>query len=147
MSYQCMLELSSQDTVMSPDAVLERKNVPLGLKEKSMKNFLCRIGVGLCFLLMSVCQVSPSLVSSSTEGVRDILLLDEHPELLTPPSSSLQQRAAMPTADAAGYKVRIVYLVPSNRMPQPDAEKILQKYVETIRGWFGDQMERLGYAP
>jgi hypothetical protein len=110
-----------------------------------MKNFVCRTGIGLCFLLMSVCQGTPSFAASSTEGARDTLLLDEHPELLTP-SSSLQQGVATPSADA-GYKVRVVYLVPSNRMPQPDAEKILQEYVGTIQGWFRDQMERLGYAP
>jgi hypothetical protein len=108
-----------------------------------MKNFVC---IALGFLLMSVCQETPSLAASSTAEAKDTLLLDEHPELLTP-SGSLQQRAATPSADAAGYKVRIVYLVPSNRMPQPDAEKILQEYVGTIQGWFGDQMERLGYAP
>src|SRR4030095_13580040 len=74
-----------------------------------MKNFVCRTGIGLSFLLMSVCQGTPSFAASSTEGVRDTFLLDEHPELLTP-SGSLQQRAATPSADAAGYKVRIVYL-------------------------------------
>jgi len=108
-----------------------------------MKNFIC---VALGFLLMSVCQGTPSLAASSTAEAKDTLLLDEHPELLTP-GGSLQQRAATPSAEAAGYKVRIVYLVPSNRIPQPDAEKILQEYVETIQGWFRDQMERLGYAP
>jgi hypothetical protein len=108
-----------------------------------MKKF---VSIALGFLLMTVCQETPSLAASSTAEVKDTLLLDEHPELLTP-NGSLQQRAATPSADAAGYKVRIVYLVPSNRMAQPDAEKILQEYVGTIQGWFADQMERLGYAP
>ena len=111
-----------------------------------MKNFVCRTGVGLCFLLMSLCQGPLGFSVSSAQEMTNILLLDEHPELLTP-TRSLQQRAATATADAVAYKVRIVYLVPSNRMPQPDAEKILQEYVQTIQGWFGDQMERLGYAP
>lgn len=57
-----------------------------------------------------------------------------------------------PDARAQGtdsaYRLRVVYLIPSNRTPpQPDDEKILKDYVLMIQGWYKEQMERMGFGP
>jgi hypothetical protein len=44
------------------------------------------------------------------------------------------------------YKVRIVYLVPSNREPQPDAEKILQRFGLSVQTLYRENMARQGYG-
>jgi hypothetical protein len=49
-------------------------------------------------------------------------------------------------AVANDYKLRIVYMIPSNRSPQPQAEAILQEYVLRMQNWSSDHMERLGYG-
>lgn len=64
-----------------------------------------------------------------------------------------QQRALAPasassptlTGDSIQYKVRIVYLIPSNREPQRNAERILQRYVSIVRALYREEMARLGY--
>ena len=40
------------------------------------------------------------------------------------------------------YKVRIVYLIPSNREPQPDAEKILQRFGLSVQTLYRENMAR-----
>jgi hypothetical protein len=49
------------------------------------------------------------------------------------------------TGDSIQYKVRIVYLIPSNRQPQRNAERILQRYVSMVRALYREEMARLGY--
>ena len=44
------------------------------------------------------------------------------------------------------YKVRIVYLIPSNREPQPNAEHILQRYALRVQTLYRENMARQGYG-
>jgi hypothetical protein len=75
-------------------------------------------------------------------------ILGENPEeraQLAPPDStpSTSLLRDNPNLD---YKIRIVYLIPSNRQAHPEAEKILQTYMLRMQAWFRDHMERLGYG-
>jgi hypothetical protein len=45
------------------------------------------------------------------------------------------------------YRLRIIYMIPSNRSPQPRAEEELQEFVVTMQKWFSERMELLGYGP
>lgn len=45
------------------------------------------------------------------------------------------------------YWLRIIYMIPSNRSPQPGAEETLQDYVVRKQNWLSEHMERLGYGP
>jgi hypothetical protein len=42
--------------------------------------------------------------------------------------------------------VRVAYVIPSNREPQPDAVANLQRIIELYQGWFADQMDRNGFG-
>ncbi len=50
------------------------------------------------------------------------------------------------TINTAGI-VRIAYIIPSNRSPQPQGIKALKNAVMLGRQWFSDQMEQNGYEP
>ncbi|MFI3221035.1 MAG: PKD domain-containing protein [Methylococcales bacterium] len=44
------------------------------------------------------------------------------------------------------YKVRVIYMIPSNRSPQHRAKQKLQDYVVRMQDWYREEMERLGYG-
>jgi hypothetical protein len=46
----------------------------------------------------------------------------------------------------APYQLRVIYLVPSNRAPQPNAEPILKDYVRSLSNWLSRELESLGYS-
>jgi hypothetical protein len=54
------------------------------------------------------------------------------------------QPSLLTTGDT--YKVRIVYMIPSNRLPQPDSVQQLKNFVIRMRAWYGEEMARLGYG-
>ena len=74
------------------------------------------------------------------------VVLGENPLIreLGPPAESPTLRAL---ASTAGYRLRVVYMIPGNRAAQPGAEETLQRFVIRMQDWFRDQMERLGYEP
>ena len=49
------------------------------------------------------------------------------------------------SAEDPGYRVRIVYLIPSNRQPQRNAQELLQRYALRVRRFYREEMARLGY--
>jgi len=61
--------------------------------------------------------------------------------IVTSPSRAFTQSAAGPA-----YKVRIIYLIPSNREPQPNAEQILQRYALRAQTLYRENMARQGYS-
>jgi hypothetical protein len=70
-------------------------------------------------------------------------VLGENPEhrLLRPPIEP-------PSPPNRGtYRVKAVYMVPSNRSIQPGAERMLQSYIVRMQAWFREEMARLGYGP
>ena len=73
-------------------------------------------------------------------------MLGEDPLIreLGPVRESTTLRALEP---AAGYRLRVVYLIPGNRTAQPEAKEVLQGFVVRMQDWFRDHMERLGYTP
>lgn len=56
---------------------------------------------------------------------------------------------ALPTAVAQSdvYEVRLGYVIPENRSPQPNAVRDLRVYMDSLQLWFADQMERNGFGP
>ncbi len=46
-----------------------------------------------------------------------------------------------------GGLVRLGYLVPTNRTPQPNAVKNLQGFISGAQAWYSDQMQRNGFGP
>ncbi|MFZ1746279.1 MAG: PKD domain-containing protein [Nitrospirales bacterium] len=77
------------------------------------------------------------------------VILGENPDRakLQPPELSKIRGGELALPGDTKYVVRIIYLIPSNRTPQADAEKILQKYGLRVQGWFREHMERLGFGP
>jgi hypothetical protein len=47
----------------------------------------------------------------------------------------------------AGHVVRVAYVVPTNRTPQPGALANLRNAMLQYQGWYRDQMERNGFGP
>ena len=45
------------------------------------------------------------------------------------------------------YEVRVGYLIPSNRSPQPNGIANLQAGVSSVRSWYAEQMDRFGFGP
>jgi hypothetical protein len=43
--------------------------------------------------------------------------------------------------------VRVAYLIPSNRSPQPDGQRNLQQLVRLFHAWYAEQMDRSGFGP
>jgi hypothetical protein len=72
-------------------------------------------------------------------------VLGEHPD------HQLLQAVAAPeplvsTRATQSDLVRVVYLIPSNRAPQPDAEKLIQRFLLRLRSLFDENLSRLGYT-
>src|SRR5262245_58003232 len=44
------------------------------------------------------------------------------------------------------HEVRLLYVIPSNRTPQPRAVASLQHAIRVAQDWYGDQMERHGFG-
>ena len=55
--------------------------------------------------------------------------------------AAVQLLAAQPV-----YRVRIIYLIPSNRQPQPHAEQTLQRYALRVQTLYRENMARQGYG-
>jgi hypothetical protein len=53
---------------------------------------------------------------------------------------------AVAVAPAAEPQVRIGYVIPQGRTPQPLAAERLQDLMLAVQDWYGDQMERWGYG-
>jgi hypothetical protein len=49
--------------------------------------------------------------------------------------------------DGGAYRVKVAYMVPSNRSVQPGAEQTLRSYIVRMQAWFREEMARLGYGP
>lgn len=45
------------------------------------------------------------------------------------------------------YRLRVVYVIPHNRVAQPEGEAKLRAFVEVMQRWFADRMELMGYVP
>jgi hypothetical protein len=45
-----------------------------------------------------------------------------------------------------GYAVRVAYIIPSNRVPQPHGAANLQNAIVQYQNWYRDQMERHGFG-
>lgn len=77
------------------------------------------------------------------------VILGENPDRakLQPPELPTIRSRELALPRDTKYVVRIIYLIPSNRTPQANAEKILQKYGLRVQGWFREHMERLGFGP
>lgn len=74
-------------------------------------------------------------------------ILGEHPEQQKLSTAvGHQPLRAILQADSNTYKVRVIYMIPSNRSPQPDAQNQLEDYVLRMWAWYGEEMERLGYG-
>jgi hypothetical protein len=43
--------------------------------------------------------------------------------------------------------VRVAYVVPDNRGPQPGAEAAVQEFVPRMQAWYAEQMDRFGFGP
>jgi hypothetical protein len=79
----------------------------------------------------------PRVTTNSVLGEEELILP------AAPSTDLLQQQQSQPTAD--DYRVRMLYVVPSNRSPQPDAEKRLQQFSIAMQSLLADRMELLGY--
>ena len=44
------------------------------------------------------------------------------------------------------YVVRVAYLIPTNRKPQPKVVANLQKLLPWLQNWYAEQMDRHGYG-
>ena len=83
-----------------------------------------------------------SLFSFNANAVDDVLLGEDIMPQITVPIDELTATEQF----AQDYKIRVVYLIPSNRSPQPNASEALQNYILRIHDWMREQMERLGYG-
>ena len=90
-------------------------------------------------LLMLLCY--PNAVAQDVLGEH---LDQKNLPKLAPPVSMLGLPG--PLAAAPPYRVRIVYMVPSNRDAQPQAEQILQRYVLSVQSLYRENMARQGYG-
>jgi len=74
-----------------------------------------------------------------------IALRDQYlpePAMVEPAARPLWSPRALPS-----HAVRIAYLIPSNRSPQPDAVSRLRNSVRWFHDWFAQQMDRNGFGP
>lgn len=91
--------------------------------------------------------ILPSQLTADNTAAIPNAVLGENParEKLIP--LPRQQSAITTQQLATDYKLRVVYMIPSNRSPQANAESKIQSYVVRMQRWFREQMERLGYGP
>lgn len=88
----------------------------------------------------------PAVAQAQSPRAAENVVLGEDPLIreLRPPQVSATLRTLQPSA---GYRLRVVYMIPGNRTAQPGARKTLQRFVVRMQDWFRDHMERLGYEP
>ena len=102
------------------------------------------VGTRRCPKLRGFAVAAVLLVAAVRLDAQTVLV--EHPdhELLEPLVGTRASLSAVapPSRD---YRVRVVYLIPSNRQPQPDAEKILQRYLLRLQTLYRENLARLGY--
>ncbi len=51
------------------------------------------------------------------------------------------------TALGSDYQVRLGYVVPQNRTPQPNALGDVQRFMQVVQDWYAEQMDRNGFGP
>jgi hypothetical protein len=65
-----------------------------------------------------------------------------------PGHQRLRPPIRLPLSPGGGaYQLKVVYMVPANRSPQPEAEQMLRSYIVRMQAWFREEMTRLGYGP
>jgi hypothetical protein len=101
-----------------------------------------RIGVA-CVLFAGLFGTSHAAAPPILKATTNAVLGEEELILPAAPSTDLLRQQAGPAAD--NYRVRVLYVIPSNRSPQPFAEKRLQQFVITMQRVLADRLELLGY--
>ena len=103
-----------------------------------------RIAIAIAYAVVAnLFSTSHAAPPPKSTGTGDVVLGEER--LSVPPTpTDLFTQKTRPVVD--NYRVRVLYVIPSNRAPQPDAEKRLQQFVITARGLLADRLELLGYA-
>ncbi len=91
----------------------------------------------------AVAQVLEGVVLGEPVEHAQLHPVPQSQQLRQVPDVVMRGRAPQPAA----YEVRVVYLIPANRVPQTDAEDRIRKYIRTMQGWFADHMKRMGYPP
>ena len=81
----------------------------------------------------------------NTACIGFILILFQWLSLWVPMGQALAQLQNNAAADA--YQLRVIYMIPSNRSPQPGGEQKLQSFVLRMQAWYSDHMKLLGYGP
>ena len=84
-------------------------------------------------------------------GPVDVLaqeVLGENKEMrnLVPPPAPGASVLAAPAVAGAPYRARLAYMIPSNRQPQPDAEKLIQRFGLMMQRVYRENMARSGYG-
>jgi PKD domain len=110
-----------------------------------VKELAATVSFSLLFVCPSV--TSPAIASQvENPNASESVVLGENP--LIRELGPLRESPALRTlAVDAGYRLRVVYLIPGNRTAQPGAKESLQGFVIRMQDWFRDHMERLGYSP
>jgi hypothetical protein len=108
-------------------------------------------GIMVCGLLAFSALATAAPTGFQTNSNK---LLGENPERqkLSPalgnqPLQAKLQSSGTLQSSSDSYKIRIVYMIPSNRLPQHRAKQTLQNYIVRMQGWYREEMERLGYGP
>ena len=50
-------------------------------------------------------------------------------------------------AQGGDYQVRMGYVIPQNRTPQPNALGDMQSFMGIVQDWYAEQMDRFGFGP
>jgi len=106
-------------------------------------------------IMLSGFLAFPALVTAAPTDIQtsNNNVLGENPEHqklnTTLSNQSLQaksQSSGILQSSGDHYKVRVIYMIPSNRLPQHQAKQKLQDYVVRMQDWYREEMERLGYG-
>ena len=100
-----------------------------------MKTLDWLIIVGSCLLAGSVDTSAQEVLGESKER-----------RSLTPVVAPGPSALAAPAVIGAPYRVRLVYMIPSNRRPQLDAEKHIQRFALTTQNVYRENLARSGYG-
>jgi hypothetical protein len=111
------------------------------------RHLLSAVCVSVLLTLYQSPSFSTPAEQAQAQAVRaGTMVFGESPvrQELFPSSESLKSQV-LGVGDA--YQLRIIYMIPSNRSPQPAAEEKLQHYVVRMQSWFSENMELSGYGP
>jgi hypothetical protein len=100
--------------------------------------------IATAFLAILSALIAPKLAAQTALGEHE----HEDRELLAPaiPLEQDPSAAAQSTFESRrDFVVRVVYLIPSNREPQPDAEKLIQRFMLRVQRLYGENLAWLGY--